>query len=315
LTRFPEDIDFVATSPLPGRRRRAWLQLLRPANIATAPADVLAGAAAAGALLPPSPSLAWLAAASCALYGGGIVLNDFFDRHLDAVERPERPIPSGAVRASFAAALGFSLLGAGVAAAMLAGGSAWLVAIAIAGAVLLYDARAKHHPIAGPVAMGTCRALNLLLGMAAAPSAIGRYCPLAIIPLVYVAAVTVVSRGEVHGSRKPVARTALVMIAGVIVALVALATSGGRAAPLPSPDRIATILVAAWLAWRVLPRFAVVAGDPRPELAGRAVRTGVLSLVLVDAVIAGAYTGIMGIPAVLATGIVAWLLARLFAVT
>src|SRR5690606_41263717 len=113
LTRFPEDIDFVATSPLPGRRRRAWLQLLRPANIATAPADVLAGAAAAGALLPPSPSLAGLAAASCALYGGGIVLNDFFDRHPDAVGRPEPPTPSGAARAPVAAALGFSPPGAG----------------------------------------------------------------------------------------------------------------------------------------------------------------------------------------------------------
>ena len=38
-------------------------------------------------------------------------LNDVFDRHVDAVERPERPLPSGRVAASHAAALGAGLGG------------------------------------------------------------------------------------------------------------------------------------------------------------------------------------------------------------
>ena len=39
-----------------------------------------------------------------------------------------------------------------------------MVAAAIAVLVLLYDARMKRHAIAGPVNMGLCRGLNLLLG-------------------------------------------------------------------------------------------------------------------------------------------------------
>ncbi|WP_375373510.1 UbiA family prenyltransferase, partial [Micromonospora sp. ATA51] len=45
-----------------------------------------------------------LAGASVLLYWAGMAANDWADRHLDAVERPERPIPSG--RVSPPAALG-----------------------------------------------------------------------------------------------------------------------------------------------------------------------------------------------------------------
>ena len=87
---------------------RACLQLLRPANVATALADVLAGFAIAG--LGNRAALPWLLLATAALYAGGIVLNDVFDREVDRLERPERPIPSGRIRTAHAAALGAGLL-------------------------------------------------------------------------------------------------------------------------------------------------------------------------------------------------------------
>src|SRR5215213_5958422 len=62
---------------------RAVLQLLRPANVATALADVLAGFALAG--LGNRSALPWLLLATAALYAGGIVLNDVFDRELDRI--------------------------------------------------------------------------------------------------------------------------------------------------------------------------------------------------------------------------------------
>jgi 4-hydroxybenzoate polyprenyltransferase len=71
---------------------RACLQLLRPANVTTALADVLAGFAIAG--LGNRAALPWLLLATAALYAGGIVLNDVFDREIDKLERPDRPIPS-----------------------------------------------------------------------------------------------------------------------------------------------------------------------------------------------------------------------------
>lgn len=298
-------------------RRRAVLELVRPANVATSLADVLAGAAIAtgGAV---TGRLGWLLVASACLYAGGIVLNDYFDRTLDARERPERPIPSGRIRARDAARLGAALLGVGIACALVAGTAPAVVALGIAAAVLAYDAWSKHHALAGPVNMGLCRALNLMLGMAIADAGL-RAWPLAAVPLVYIAAVTVVSRGEVNGARRPVAALALTLVVLVLAALAA--TAGwrpwlpGSAGIFPSAQAAWTGALLVWLAARVLPAFWRAVANPTPGPLRRAVRTGVLSLVVVDGVIAAAYAGIIYSLAVLATGLLAWWLARRFAVT
>jgi len=100
------------------QKPRAYLQLMRPANIVTAIADILAGAAASGAILLIISgetdgendsyliNLLWLVAATIGLYGGGVVFNDVFDAKLDQEERPERPIPRGDVSVMEGAVLG-----------------------------------------------------------------------------------------------------------------------------------------------------------------------------------------------------------------
>ena len=55
--------------------------------------------------------------------------------------------------------------------------------------------------------------------------------------------------------------------------------------------------------------------DPGPGPIRQAIRTGVLSLVLLDAVIGASYGGALYSLVILATGLVAASLARLFAVT
>jgi 4-hydroxybenzoate polyprenyltransferase len=279
---------------------------LRPANVVTAIADVLAGYAVAGRSSPRA--LAWLVGATMCLYAGGVVLNDYFDRDLDAVERPERPIPSGRVPATRAAMLGIALLVAGVLAASQATRDALFVAAAIAALVLLYDARTKRHPIVGPVNMGLCRGLNLLLGVSAVPAAVWVGWPIALFSLVYIAAVTTVSRGEVHGGRTTAATLALISLVGVVIGLLALASSA-------TTGRIAGIVLVAALAYRVLPPFWRVVKEPQPIVIRQAVRAGVLSLVLVDSAISASYAGPFYAAAVLATGLVAGSLARLFSVT
>jgi 4-hydroxybenzoate polyprenyltransferase len=286
---------------------RGYLELLRPANVVTAVADVLAGYAVAGRA--NSPALPWLLTATVCLYAGGVVLNDFFDRELDAVERPERPIPSGRVPARQAAALGTALLAGGVVAAAQGTSAAGAVAAAIALLVVLYDARAKRHALAGPVNMGLCRGLNLLLGVAAVPAALAGNWPLALISVVYIAAVTTVSRGEVHGGKAGAAAFALISLGGVLAALTAIGLDAGGS------GQILALVLTALLGYRVLPRFWQVYKDPGPLVIRRAVKAGVLSLVLVDAAISAAYAGPLYGAAVLATALVAGSLARLFAVT
>jgi 4-hydroxybenzoate polyprenyltransferase len=286
---------------------RGYLELLRPANVVTAVADVLAGYAVAGRT--NHPALPWLLGATVCLYAGGVVLNDFFDRAVDAVERPERPIPSGRVAASSAALLGGALLVAGVAAAAQGTSAAAMVAAVIAALVILYDARMKRYAIAGPLNMGLCRGFNLLLGVAAVPAALAGRWPIALIAVVYITAVTVVSRGEVHGGTRAGATFALIALSGVLVALAVVGLDAGGV------EQVVAFALLALLAYRVLPPFWHVRTDPSPAVIRRAVKAGVLSLVLVDAAISVAYAGTVYGASVLATALVAGSLARLFSVT
>lgn len=285
---------------------RPYLELMRPANVATALADVLAGFGVAG--LVNRRGLPWLLMATAGLYAGGVVLNDVFDRDVDRRERPERPIPSGRVSAGRAAAFGAALLIAGVGCAFIATVAAGLTAAAIAALVLLYDAWGKRHPALAPVNMGLCRAGNLMLGIAASPGALARSWPLGVIPLLYIAAVTAISRGEVHGGRRGAATVALLSLDLALAALAAVAMrSGANAMP--------ALLLTAVLCWRVIPPFWTARQRGTPAAIRTAVTRGVLSLVILDAAIAASYAGPLYAAIVLSTGLVAGWLARMFAVT
>ena len=285
---------------------RAYLELIRPPNVATAFADVLAGFAIAGRGNPTA--LPWLLGASACLYAGGVVLNDLFDRHLDAVERPERPLPSGRVPVSRAAQLGGGFVACGVLAAFAAGPVAGVVAGVLAVSILLYDALLKRQAVLGPLAMGGCRGLNLVLGMAAVPASLSASWPLALVTVAYITGVTVVSRGEVSGGQRVASGLALVLVSGALAALAGLSIG---------PDRLsmAGLVLTAALAARVLPAFWAAYRRPDPATVRRAVKRGVLSLVLVDAVFGVVYASLAYGGLILATGLLAGYLSRFFFVT
>jgi 4-hydroxybenzoate polyprenyltransferase len=286
----------------------AYVELLRPPNVTTAVGDVLAGYAVAGLGRPWA--LPWLLASTICLYAGGVVLNDVFDLEIDRVERPERPLPSGRVSHRGAATLGAALLVSGVVFAFLATHGAGLVAVATATCILLYDAWGKRQTWIGPANMGLCRAGNLMLGVAALPTALQWAWPLGGLPLVYITAVTAVSRGEVHGGKRTVAVYALISLLLVLLALFWL-SAGGAARGL-SP---AGMVLTAWLGVRLLPPFIRVWQRPAADTIRGAVRAGVLSLVLLDAVLGAVYAGLVYSAAILVTALTAGWLARRFAVT
>lgn len=146
----------------------ALLQLMRAPAVFTAVANILAAH-----LIATSGEVQWvqlivLMFASAALYCAGMVLNDCFDFHADALERPERPLPSGRVPLNTAWSLGWTLLISGLLLAAVAGRVPLLIATSLAAAIVLYNAFAKHTPLAS-VAMGGCRYLNWLLGLSVLP--------------------------------------------------------------------------------------------------------------------------------------------------
>ena len=299
---------------------RGYLELMRPANIVTAWADILVGFAASGSgmifaklingeasfsiLIP----LAWLLLATTGLYGGGIVFNDVFDAELDAKERPNRAIPSGRVSRKNATLLGSILFVIGIIGAFQVSLLSAAIAIFITLSCLLYNSLAKHHPFFGPLNMGLCRGSNLLLGVSAVPAMIGERWYLALIPVLYIAAITAISQGEVHGGKKITGGLALLLIAIVLTAVLALGLSGEYTA-------IAALPFAVLLAIRVLPNFIKAAREPIAENIRNAVKIGVLSLIVLDATVASGFAGLYYGLLVLILLPISMKLAKVFAVT
>ena len=136
---------------------------MRLPNIFTALADIALGAAVIGFQYAGTSTL-FLAMASAALYCSGMVWNDVFDIEQDARERPFRPLPSGQIRLRSAIALAAILMIVGVGLAFGVGWPSGALAAGLAGAILLYDRWLKRTAL-GPVGMGMCRFLNVLLGL------------------------------------------------------------------------------------------------------------------------------------------------------
>ncbi|MFI7607911.1 SCO3242 family prenyltransferase [Micromonospora sp. NPDC049366] len=171
------------------------IELVRAPAALSVPGDVVAGAAAAGALDRRTPALA---GASVLLYWAGMAANDWADRRLDAVERPERPIPSGRVHPAAAVGLAAGLTAAGLGLATAAGGRrAAAVAVPLAATVWGYDLRAKNTA-AGPAVMAACRGLDVLLG--ATGGRLSRALPAALTVAAHTWTVTALSRREVTGA-------------------------------------------------------------------------------------------------------------------
>ncbi|HEV8320601.1 MAG TPA: UbiA family prenyltransferase [Myxococcota bacterium] len=348
------------------------LRLLRPPNVFTAFADALAGvlvvraaggAAAAGTLaslgvmpaggLPAAAEARGFAvvAASGAMYLAGIVLNDLFDRDVDARERPGRPIPSGDVPVWLAAALGAALLVGGVALAAWVSPASGAVAGALAAMVLAYDGGLKRRST-GPLVMGACRTLNFALGLStgvvplgvagggvgATPdeglAAVARgfaALPAAVWlgPLLlglYVATLTYLARDEVPGNTAARARRGM-------VALVALATwlglslimraimgvmapheapdAGAGGAHIPAPAMV-LFVATVWLGGRV---WGPLWKSPDGATTRRAIGGGILLIPLIDATMvaaAGAPEAALGVAAL---ALPALLLRRWFSPT
>ena len=90
----------------------AALELIRPHNCLLAGLAVVVGAiVSAGGGPPSSAVLAFLVAAL--VCGGGNAINDYFDREVDAINRPARPIPSGRLSANHALLIACLMLACG----------------------------------------------------------------------------------------------------------------------------------------------------------------------------------------------------------
>ena len=297
----------------------AFLQLMRPANIITAFADIMTGYVIGlvslaetydgwHASLFASPSLIWLLLSTFGLYGGGVVFNDYFDAELDKRERPERPIPSGRATKVEAGLLGLLLLIGGNLAALQVGQLSFFLAFGITILALFYDKYAKHHTFSGPFTMGLCRGGNLLLGVSAFPEAIGANWFLVLIPVLYIGAITLISQGEVHGGKKINLSIGLTLYITVILFIIGLGF-------VIQTGNYFSLTFLALFAYLIIPPLFSALKQNDPMLIGKAVKAGVLALIALNASLAATYGGWLPGLIILLLLPVSLALAKVFAVT
>jgi 4-hydroxybenzoate polyprenyltransferase len=290
-------------------RARTYAQLVRLPNVFTALADICLGtlagrvfAGAQGADAPRSGAEGWLApalllAASACLYCGGMVWNDFFDLEQDRRERPFRPLPSGRVSRREASRLAAVLLAVGLGLAALAGfqaggwkGTPVMLAGVLAAAILLYDGWLKRT-WAGPVGMGACRFLNVLLGLSAAGGVGGsRGVYLAVIVGLYIVGVTWFARIEARTSSPP----ALAGAAGVMLLSLCLALPLPEQVPPGTSSPLFPYLLVG-LGFLVGVPVCQAIARPVPAAVQAAVKRAILGLVVLDATLATALAGAAGL--------------------
>ncbi|CAL1516364.1 UbiA-like protein EboC [Chitinophaga sp. MM2321] len=296
-----------------------YLRLMRPANIITAIADILAGVAISGYFLHVTfhtctldliLPVVCLCLATIGLYGGGVVFNDVFDATLDAVERPERPIPSGVISKTQAIILGSYLLLVGILAAFSVGrlnGYAGWLALATAASALSYNKWGKHHPVWGPLNMGLCRGLNLLLGISIVPAAIETYWWMGFIPIIYIAAVTNISRGEVHGGSQRSLQITAACYAAVFITMGVLAAM--------HQQFLTALPFILLFAYMIMKPLLNARKDPSGPNIGKAVKAGIVALVVMNAAWVAAFATLPFALAVLILLPISMLLGKMFSIT
>ena len=259
----------------------------------------------------PVSELLLLIAASSFFYVAGMILNDVADVETDRIERPERPLPSGAIKRSSAASAGFALLGCGLISALIAGpvlsGSFgelenWkpvFVSVALVLCILAYDFVVKRWWI-GPFVMGACRILNILLGGSTGASAENSVLGfehslilIAVIVGIYVSGITWLARDEAKSGP----RTSLFVGAGLILfalvsiqflpSIIALGSSS-------LPIRLFIFAMTVIIGFRIYRAIE----NRQPKFTQAAVATCLISLILIDALFILTESGNHIVPAI-----------------
>jgi len=268
------------------KRLLPYLQLMRLPALFTALTDTFAGWMMTHSDLEPVSDFVLILLATTGLYLAGMVFNDVFDVKQDREERPTRPIPSGRVSWINAVILGVVLMSGGLIAAAAVSTHCLTLAALIAVCVLAYDGILKKTFV-GPVAMGGCRFLNILMAAAVGGSTFAPWqntfqrphLGLALAIGIYITGLTFFARTEaLEKSRKRV------LILGILIANAGLGVLFWLVNVWPGDVPPTNIYLGLGVIALILNRRWVRAiSNPEPRLVQAGVKSGLLSLIVTDA--------------------------------
>ena len=245
------------------------LRLGRVSNLPTVWTNVLAATVLAGGAWQNARTVLVLVAMSL-FYVGGMYLNDYFDRAIDARERPGRPIPAGDIGANAVAAAGFGMLCAGVVLLAVTGVMAAVMGLVLAALIVAYNLFHKGVALS-PVTMGLCRAFVYFGAAAAVTGQVSWPVMLAGLALTaYVAGLTYAARQESLDR------------VGNLWPLVLLAAPMALALPALREGAAAVVIFLGLIGWSAYAVY-LLAKRPMPGAVPRAVGALIAGISLVDA--------------------------------
>ncbi len=140
-----------------------FLRIIRPLNCLMMGFAVIVGASLVSAL-DSSINLLLGFVTSFALTGASMALNDYYDREIDAINEPNRPIPSGAVSPEEALSLGAALSIIGLVAALMTNMLCLLVAVVAWIIFATYTTKGKRTGFLGNLLVSTCVVIPFIYG-------------------------------------------------------------------------------------------------------------------------------------------------------
>jgi geranylgeranylglycerol-phosphate geranylgeranyltransferase len=145
-------------------KARAILDLVRMDLVFGAGIFVVAGEIFGLGGLPPLKAALLGFLTGFFISGSANISNDYFDRDVDRINSPGRPLPSGRISAVELWTLSFLFAAAGLAAAALLGSLVLVLAAAVWGIALLYNMRFKEMGLLGNLTVAFCVAMTVIIG-------------------------------------------------------------------------------------------------------------------------------------------------------
>jgi len=144
-----------------------YIELLRPSNFVITVMSVFVSCLLAGGDAGHTPAMILASLAAGLIGGGGMVINDIFDVGIDRINKPERPLPRGAVTLRSAAVFYALLTSVGLLLNLFLHSVAQVIAAGAVVLIFFYSYRLKSTPLFGNVTVGLLTGLAFIYGGAA----------------------------------------------------------------------------------------------------------------------------------------------------
>ncbi|MDD8019402.1 MAG: geranylgeranylglycerol-phosphate geranylgeranyltransferase, partial [Bacteroidota bacterium] len=146
---------------------KQYIALLRPSNFVITALSIFVSCILAGGTKAQFLQMMFASLGGALIGGGGMVINDIFDIEIDKINKPNRPLPSGAVTKFDAALFYAGLTVAGLMMSYSASWSAFLIAIFAVPTIFFYSYIFKSTPLFGNLIVGFLTGLAFIYGGAA----------------------------------------------------------------------------------------------------------------------------------------------------